>query len=222
MFDRFQVTIRFKNRVVGGLPKNADLIAGWLASKKNLPKSAEELAAETVAKVAGSHPDDEAEGMWTTFASDEQGLYLEGRCFKAMLKEAANILRPMLCLNGPTNAAYKDRVKRFTNYRSKLAERLFVEDDRIRVGVGVTTPDGTEERPIHVMTARGPRTALKRFDYLNAPRDVSFVVRLLQDGGLVDLPVLKILLEYAGQNGFGADRSQGNGTFDVVSVEPVE
>ena len=88
-----------------------------------------------------------------------------------------------------------------------------------RDGKALQKPDASEERAIHVMGPHGPRNALKRVDYVEAPVTVTFTARWLDDG-VVDDELLKTLLEYAGWNGLGADRSTGSGQFEVLTLGP--
>ncbi len=226
LFTRVKVAIALKDRIVGGIPQDPKMIEGWIGAKMPELKAEEkaDLAARTAAELPAA-TEEAAKSMWTTFKRDETGLYLEGRNVKALLKEVSNILRDKL-LKGEAKeleAASSKAKNRFTNLKSKVAERAFVEEDKIRFTRGdqvLKAVDGTEERPIHVITAQGPRTALKRFDYVNAPAELTFHVRFLSDG-VVDLKLLETIFEYGGWNGLGADRSQGNGQFTVASIETV-
>lgn len=241
LWKRFEIVLDIRNRVVGGIPTNPELIKGWVAA--NMPSVSEDEKAKLVEKTVAELPqaaEEKAEGMWTTFKQDAQGIYFEGRNVKSMLKECANILREKLIASEKENAKATKKEKpeaelekngkaekvpksRFTNLKAKLAERIFVEEDKIRFmrdGVALLKVDGDEERAIHVMTAQGPRTALKRCDYVNGPVELKFTVRMLDDG-LVDADLVETLLEFGGWNGLGADRSQGNGLFDVKSIKAI-
>lgn len=226
MWTTYDVRLGIKNRLVGGIPTDPELIAGWIQA--NMPAATadekEKLAARTLDELPAA-TEEKAEGMWTTFKKDEIGIYIEGRQVKAMFKESANILRDMLIKHEGKKASKEDKTKsRFTNLKARLAERLFVVEDRVhftRKGASLTKPDGTEERAIHVMTAMGPRSALKRFDYVTAPAEIAFTVKHLNDG-VVDLELIQILLEHSGANGIGADRSQGNGLFEVVEIHLID
>jgi len=220
-YIRRRIVLHVKNRIVGGTPTNPKLIEGWL--KANMPEVTEDerakLAATTLEQVKDV-VEEESKAMWTTFKKDVTGvLFIEGRQVKAAFKEAANILREAL-IKQDKKGKPDEKKNRFTGFKSKLAERLFVEEERIfliRPGIGpVTKPSGTEERPIHVMTAMGERTALKRYDYVSDV-DLTFTVRWLDDG-LMDDELLTVLLDYMGWNGLGADRSQGEGLFEVKEV----
>lgn len=221
LWNRVKVTVAVENRLVGGIPRKPEMIEGWL--KSNMPKitdaERESLKATTLTELPKA-VEDKAEGMWTTFKEDDDGIYLEGRQIKAAFKESANILRDLL----QVNESKKDTKKsRYTALRAKLAERLFIEEERIRMTRGgdvVKAPDGFVERPIHVMTAMGERTALKRTDYVESPT-VTFHLRLLKDG-VIDLELVKTLLDHMAWNGLGTDRSQGNGKFQTVGVECID
>lgn len=99
-----------------------------------------------------------------------------------------------------------------------MAERLFVEGDKLylmRDGKHLATPDRTEEKAIHVMTAQGPRTALKRVDIMDPGVQFEASLKWLDDG-IVDLDLVRVFLDYMTVNGIGAERSQGSGQFSFV------
>jgi hypothetical protein len=67
------------------------------------------------------------------------------------------------------------------------------------------------EKPISVMTMQGPRTSIKRAEFVeNVP--LHFTIRVLKDN-LVTVEHIRTLLEYMSVGGIGSDRSQGSGTF---------
>jgi hypothetical protein len=205
------------DRLVGGIPKHPDIVrrwqeARWPASpeKKLLPgdpKTPEEAAAQTVADLGNQAMsiEEATAGIWTGFPEKDGTLVLEARLIKAMLKESANIVR-----NYPET--YKNG--KATYLRAQVAERVFVAPKFISLGV---TEALSLERPIHVMTPQGPRTALKKTDYLDDVK-VSCDLKVLNDG-LITKKILDIILEHASENGLGTDRSQGNGTFVWVLDE---
>jgi len=224
LWTRYGITFSIKNRIVGGIPTNEKLIEGWV--KANMPDAAAEEREKIAQSTVADLPDlteERAGMMWTTFKRDESGIFIEGRQVKSMFKESANILRDLL-VKADKKAKGDSGKSRFTNLRSKLAERLFVEEDKIyllRDNKRIEKPDGDEERAIHVVTAMGPRTALKRYDFVNAPCSLRFCVRFIDDG-IVDLELINTLLEHASWNGLGTDRSQGNGLFEVTEVKELE
>lgn len=227
LWTKYRVTLEFLTPCIGGVPNSLQLIEGWLGTK-NIAKTAEELKVLTDATVAelGGVVEEKASAMWTVFKVDpesvtDRGIYLEGRQVKAMFKESSNILREMLVKAGGGKKNKGEDRNRFTNLKSRVAERLHVEEDTIyftRAEKKLPNSDGSSERPIHVQTPMGPRTALKRTDYVNAGTTLSFTVKTLNDG-VVDAELLKLLLEFSGDNGLGADRSQGFGKFKTTLCE---
>jgi CRISPR/Cas system CSM-associated protein Csm4 (group 5 of RAMP superfamily) len=93
-----------------------------------------------------------------------------------------------------------------------------------RVYLGKMKADGMDEGPIHVQTAQGPRTAIKRVDYCEKVK-IGFEVWVLHTEGAEKRHVgeeeVIHLLAFGTENGLGADRSQGHGKFDVLEFQNV-
>lgn len=211
MFDSYRLDLDVE-RLVGGIPKHPEIVKRWQEARwKDNPilqvgdPATPEEAAERTIELLGDQISDEEKGIWTTFVEHPDGGFaIESRQVKAMLKEAANVLRTMLPVHG-----------KVIPLRARLAERVFVEPNLLPV-TGVLNddgelPTGTIERPIHVMTARGPRTALKRTDYIDRAQ-ITCTLKVLKDG-MFDEKLLVPILDYATKNGLGTDRSQGAGVF---------
>jgi hypothetical protein len=222
-YDEYQVTLKLRD-VAGGIPADPDLIQGWLNSL-NTEWSEEERAriAKATAESLPEVTEEKEARSWVTFKRDENGhLYLEGRCLKAALKEAGNIVKDIVPNGGKQVGKYKGKQYGVSNLKSKVADRCFVVENKVffqdRDGNRVTE-DAThrEERPIHVMTPQGPRSSIKRTDILY---DVSltFTVRRL---ATEDVPedTLLACIAYIQQLGVGSDRSQGRGTGRVSDVD---
>jgi hypothetical protein len=241
MWIRRNVTIAIYRRICGGTPTDPKLIDGWL--KRNMPKLSDEERAKMVDQTLAELGTDALEkakidGMWTCFKKNDSGIYIEGRQVKSMLKEAANVLRDLLMQDEaaarkakkaaapaptPAEKEAKEAKSRFVNLRSRVAERLHVEEHALyfwRDGKRLLQPDGFEERAIHVIGPQGPRNALKREDYVEAPAEVRFTLRWLNDG-VVDDELIRDFFQYAEWNGLGASRSQDNGKFALMSIEEI-
>lgn len=205
-FDQYAVRIRIAD-IVGGKPATPEMIAAWVDAtnkKKNADERKKIVDAhlETLADLT----EEKADKQSVVFARVDGELAIEGRQIKAMLKEAGNIIKTIA--PGEPIAALK----------SKVADQVFVAEEYIKLGR--TEPDDREERPIHVMTAQGPRTSIKRVEIVRDV-EIGFTVRRRRgrDKGSVPEKVLLGILDYAQQVGLGADRSQGRGMFKVLSVE---
>jgi len=194
MWVKYRVKLQVRDRIMGGIPKQPEMIEAWLKSRDLL-----DLEEQTKQEMAGQLTDQ----SWEGFKGDGDGLYIEDRQVKAMLKEAANIVRHVIKFKG--------------FMRARVAERVFVRPKRIYLGVGEA--DGFVERAIHVRTARGPRDAIKRSDYVSQPA-IGFDLWVLGDGVIRETH-LQSLLEYAGEAGLGASRSQGEGQFELEELTRV-
>ena len=201
MWKFYDVSIKVNDRLVGGIPRTEKLIDNWLAARAPSKAPAGAVSLVELAEQVAGEVDAQPEVMAVGFKRQDGQVYIEGRQIKAMLKEAANILK------GPQFLDVK-------NAMSKLAERVFVEPDKLFIAPLDAVKE--EERPVHVMTRLGPRTSLKRYEYVVGPF-VEFRLRVLADG-IFGEEDLRTMLEYAQFNGLGADRSQGEGTFTLVSL----
>lgn len=218
LFTRYRVTATFTGRVMGGVPQKPDVIEGWLRTKMGVTDE-EELAMilrRTLAELGKEPPagatlgdlfaaseEIAAERNGNTFRRDGNGLYLAGYQFKAMLKENTNILYA-----GSRWGVTKKGPKSF------LAERVFVEEDRIYLGR--TEPDGTHLQLGQVSGPQGPRSTLTYYDYCTQP-EIAFTVKSLND--CIEPQQWKAILTLAQDNGIGAIRSMGYGRFRVTGFD---
>lgn len=203
LFRRFTVRLRTTAPLCGGVPRNDELVRSWLKAHTGYDDATTDAQeAETREAMEGRITKGE-DAVWTSFPSNAQGLYLHERQLKAMLKENAKVL---------------GLVKANPGLGQILQHAVHVRPAYI--ALGRTEPDGCEEKPIHVMTAQGPRTALKRFDYLNPGVEFAFTVAVAKGGkgGLFTLEMLATILANAQSAGIGANRSQGFGTFEVAEM----
>jgi hypothetical protein len=236
MNDKFKVRIRFKSRVIGGIPqsstgdeeKTRNLMEIWLRKRLGDKLTEEQLAVE-VEKTFEEAAGDAEEEVTQTFKGDDNGLYIEGRQVKALFREAASRL-------GFNKAVKGQR----PSLRQDIHEGLHVDEDRIYLlngviapmaevgseepsttvhGSHVAEPHGHETRPIHVMGPQGPRSAIKRSAYVENA-ECEFTVRVL-NMIVLEEDHLRKMLAFGQDLGLGADRSQGNGKFEVIGFEAV-
>jgi len=224
LYDEYRVKLFLKD-VAGGTPMHKDLIEGWInATCKD--KSEEERKAivgatlETLPEVS----EEKEAKSWVGFKRNEDGhLYIEGRCVKAMLKEAGNIIKDVAPNGGQQKGKNAGKKKGVTALKSKVADRVFVVEDQIfftRGGEKIQAPDELEERPVHAMTPQGPRSSLKRTDILRDV-EVEFTVRRLATNDVPEETLYAILV-YAQQIGLGADRSQSRGTMKDIECKKIK
>jgi hypothetical protein len=193
----YRVLLQFRDQLHGGIPRSPELIKGWLEARGMSD------AAKRTEQELGDQLLEKEERAWNGFKSVNGSLVIEARQVEACLKECASV-------SGMTQRKEKRGLKQI------LQHGLFVAPPFIPLGK--TLPDGCEERAVHAMTRQGPRTALKRTDYVDKPRiefTIKVLPRILTDADLAEL------LALAQENGIGANRSQGAGKCDIVECERI-
>lgn len=216
LWKYYKVSLHILDRIFGGLPKNPELIEGFLKGKGVSEEIAKEIAPR-IAEEVGAEVEAE-EKMWTTFKRDEHGIYIETRQIKAMLKEAV----------GETEMW---KVKGLTGLKSRVGGAVFPKGEggtdmtRIyfyRVGNNgpekVKEPDGFEETVGHISGPQGKRSILKRKDYVE---EVQIHFDLKVGNKRITDKVLLSLFEFGQELGLGADRSMEHGKFQVLKFEPM-
>lgn len=226
LYDIYNVTLQTRDRLYGGVPRNEELIKSWIEARsgyddeqtKKLVEEMKEKVKETKEAEAllSNAVDGAAEKTWNGFlCHKEKGLYLETRCLKAMFKEVGSLLNIFVKKRGS---------KQIVQHGTFLA-RSPDPTDRERIYFKKLQPDGVDEKPIHVQTAQGPRTALKRCDYVENV-EVKFQIWVFKthpaESRHISEEDLVLMLTLAQENGVGADRSQGHGMFDVVDFFKIE
>jgi len=215
LWATYKATLAFRDKLIGGVPKDPRLIEGWLRAKAGLAGGQElrQALIRTLGEIGVSAHEDASDAelaeassalasqrRTTGFKFDADGLYVESRQVKAMLKESTNIVYAGERW-GPTRKAA----------RAFLAERVFVDADRLLRGV--QEPSGVEQVIGHVAGPTGPRSTLGYFEFVCRPM-LSFRVLVLRDCIAPDQ--WQDIWAHAQENGFGALRSQGHGRFDLV------
>lgn len=222
LFVRYRARLEFRDKLMGGVPHDPKLIEGWLRAKAGLTDDVDELRVallRTMSEMgADVRPDMSFEEVQaaseslagvketTGFKRGEEGLYIESRQVKAMLKETTNILYAAERV-GPTKKGP----------RSFLAERVFVSPDRI--WLGRKEPDGVEMIIGHVSGPAGARSTLGYHEYV-LRTSIEFDVLVARDA--IPGEWWPDMWTHAQENGLGALRSQGYGRFDILQWDRVE
>lgn len=218
LFTTYRARLAFRDRLMGGVPRHPKIIEGWLRAKMNITDEEElkmigrqtlielgypgasDMTYEEISRVV----DDYAESKHTNgFKRDEQGLYLEARQIKAMLRECMNILYASERM-GPTKKGAK----------SYFAERVFIDPNCIHLDR--MEPDGVDLIIGHVRGPQGPQSNLTYHEYVDNA-EISFTVKVTEDA--IPHAYWPRLWVQAQDIGLGAVRSQSYGRFDIMEWE---
>ena len=220
LFCRYAARVVFRSRVVGGVPKDPKLIEGWLRAKAGIVDDHEirQAMLRTLTEIGAKVNDDMSfddlvqaselvatSKQTTGFKVGMEGLYVESRQIKAMLKESTNVL-----FGGERWGATKK------GPRSFVAERVFVEPERL--WLGLLEPSGIELMIGHLMGPTGPRSTLGYHEYVEGAA-LSFRVLVVRD--CITNQQWSEIWVHAQENGFGALRSQGFGRFYLAQWDRI-
>lgn len=228
LFTVYHAQLVFRDRIMGGIPKDAGVIEGWIRSKAGITSEEEimglmvktlyelgidvpenashEAIIEASKKIAGGKS---AVG----FKRDDAGLYIEGRQVKALLKECVNILysgtegwaNPRAKKKKDSDEAlYRKSPKNFT------AERVFVNP--VKIYLGVPEPTGVDLIIGHVKGPKGDRATLTYHEYV-MEATIEFDVQVTDDS--IPHEAWPEIWTQAQEIGLGAVRSQSYGRFDI-------
>jgi hypothetical protein len=221
-YVRYRAEIQILDKIIGGVPKDPAVIRSWLQSRLEMDDRAlielTDLTAVQMKEETGEVPDAEtllkavevALEKGNGFKRVNGRLVYEGRCLKAALKEAANIVYPGNAFPG------KERFP--TGFRkglkSAFEERVFVEE--LYLDLGVTEPSGTEARIKHPMTPQGPKSTIAVVDFVEKPL-ITAHIKVLDD--FLPDEVWGRMWETLEQIGIGADRARSDGKFELMAWE---
>jgi len=226
-WDAYLLRMRFEGRIIGSVPMEEDVVSKWLESRapEKAPEGARALPdiesevkgsiywakdAEEIEEETSSTREDTADmkRVSSGFQMDKQGrLVVRAGTIKAHLKDCARQL-------------YQAKQVKVPVFRSKLANFIYVKPywvPIIKDGEPTNRPDGWQERPIHVITPMGPRSALKRSMYIEEA-ELWSIVGILRNPH-VTKEHLDMVLLYGGVHGYGAERSLGEGQYDYELIE---
>jgi hypothetical protein len=202
------VALKFRERLYGGLPKMEEMIEGYV--EKGLGATSdlsEKLKKEIdILKENGEKGEELKEAIaskieqsWTGFKKNGKGCYLSDYQFRAMLREAAQRLDMFVKTRGTRQVFQHD---------------IVIKPNQV---VLKPEPDGYEEFCGHIIDQSGPRSILKRCDYVDQA-EVSFDIWILKHSDMKLTPVMLKKCFMLGQElGMGSNRSFMKGKFDLVS-----
>jgi hypothetical protein len=228
VFTTYHARLEFRAKLMGGIPTNPRIIEGWLRAKAGIEDEVEvrqamlrtlrELDPDTEFDPGASFEDLikaseklAASTQTNGFKHDDRGLYIEARQVKAALKESTNILFPYT--KGKDGHQWGITKK---TPRSFVAERVFINPDRLHVGVA--EPSGIELMIGHVSGKDGKRSTITYHEYVDRPT-IECDVMVAENAVTADQWAR--LWVHCQENGIGALRSQGHGRFEVTEWKRV-
>lgn len=211
---RFAATIRLDS-IAGGVPLNPAVLEGHLKRKIAAPDDLIRAEVASIMIDRGSTAEEAVEEAarmkgFVGFTSDpEKGYWIAGANLKACIVEAGCIAA------AAERVGYQNWGRTNKGIQGWLKEHVFVEEDRLYLGVH--EPNEVKQSFIHKKTAKGLISAIQ-YTELVYGAEISFTIESDWDGKEADWAAIWLTAE---QNGLGASRSRGYGTFKVIKWEPL-
>jgi hypothetical protein len=142
------------------------------------------------------------------FQRHNGGLVQRYGTVRAHLKDCARVL----------SNQYVGKIKGARAFSTRVINGAYLDEHAywlpiLRDGVPVRESDGFVDKAVHVRGPRGePLNALKRIEYVEAPTEIQFTLKVL--GGSASEDDLHILFEYGGTHGYAGERSDGEGRYE--------
>lgn len=226
VFATYRVELQFRDKVMGGVPKDPNIIEGWLRSKAGIQQEEEvrqamlrtliELGAEVTPEMSYEELSAASKALAVVkntngFKRDSNGLYLESRIIKAAIKEVTSVLYAGDKWLTDWKVGYNGKAA-----RSVAAERVFVTPDKVYLDR--QEPDGIDLFIGHITGAAGRTSNMTYYEYVQEAR-IAFDLLVAEDG--IPHAAWPRLWVHAQENGLGALRSQGHGRFDIEAFQHV-
>ena len=240
LYRKFNVTLQFRNKLYGGLPKSKELVENYIKAKFGPEVVQDE---ETVPYITRDlELTEETEKVTTGFKKDEIGIYLGSYIIKAALKEYASVLKL-------TTKKVSAGVKQTTQHGMFVKGLLPVVDSVIPEPTGLPVPDignrgleltgeniyaqplrkepdGMDDFAGRVNTPQGARSILKSSEFLFQPT-FQFQLWLLEvrmgntEKSFTQDDV-RMMFELGQEAGIGSNRTFESGKYDVEGMEEVD
>jgi hypothetical protein len=215
------VTWTFLTRLCASVPADPDMIRKWIETREPRVKPAgalsiEEINEEVLASIERGEGEPDQSYSMLVFQRHAGGLVERYGTVKAHAKDCARILSSQYIGKIEGEKAFSSRI---TNGLYPDAAQYWIPICREN-GDPVRQADGAFDKAIHVYVhGRGQMNALKRFEYIEPPSQMTFTVKVL--GRSVSETDLHHLFEYGGVHGYAGERGDGEGRYSYT-IERVE
>lgn len=215
MWTKYDVEWRFITRLCGSLPADPELQRAWLESRKPRvrppdSRSIDEIAAEVAEST--EEVQSEEKGLYV-FQRQEGGLVMRMGTIRAHIKDCARVL----------SSLYIGRIEKEKSFAVKVLNSVYYPKEVYWTSVlsqgdaqQVKAPTGQYDKPIHVKTMQGERSALKTFEFVEGAM-LRFPLEILtQPSGkqVISQDDLETIMDYGGTHGYGGERSDGEGRYE--------
>jgi hypothetical protein len=198
LFRKFSVHIQFRDLILGGRPVTQDLLDAWLRERDVKINSGQDLRCVTRGDLKALKSLDMKASAWNTFESNNEGLFIEERNVKGMLRDAGLM----------------SKVGKHIGFPDIVRNGIFTKPEKIHLkknGSTLKKPDGYIDRVALPKIRCRTRGVLKRQDFVKQP---SIDFELWVAAAMLSDEEVQSLFLVGQEVGLGASRTQGYGKFD--------
>lgn len=230
LWTDFRVRWDFVTKLCASVPANPDLREKWLESRKPAvrPPSSRtitEINEEVLATMVEQSTEEDVGGL-LVFQRLNGALVQRLGTIRAHIKDCSRVLSNQYIGKIKGERSWATRVVNGVylkplGYAIEGTQFLPIQDQE---GRAVTAPAGVFDKPVHVQTMQGARSAVKTIEYVVGAR-LEFVLRILQAKGnkpSVSEEDLHILFQYGGVHGYGGERGDGEGQYTYAIQQLTE
>ncbi|MDE0317396.1 MAG: hypothetical protein OXI67_04935 [Candidatus Poribacteria bacterium] len=211
MYLKFEIELKFRDKIYGGLPKDKDVLKNYVKNK---------FSSEDTSPTADDLDlTEEIEKRTVGFKRDDRGIYIGSYQIKAMLAQAASLLELTITKRGS-----KQTMREGLIIKGQDEDDTFT-GEKIYLLPRIMEPTGIESHAGNVSTPQGSRSILKTLEYVLEPT-VKFQLWLLKNRIGEDNRSKKLVIKdikkcflYGMELGLGSHRKYEAGKFDVVRFE---
>ena len=213
LWQRYRVRWTFLTRLCASVPADPEIIAKWIVARQPKVKPAgamsiQEIQEEVVASVERGEGEPDQEYQMLVFQRMAGALVVRDGTIRGHLKDCARVL----------SAQYIGRIQGERAFSTRVINGAYLDPTQKWIpilredGSPILQADGAFDKAIHVRGPRGePLNALKRFEYVEPPCTIDFVLFVL--GKSIADADLHTLFEYGGVHGYAGERSDGEGKY---------
>lgn len=216
MWTKYSVRWEFFTALCAGLPADPEMLRQFLESRKPRvrppeARSIDEIAAEVSETVLMGEETEQTEETLHVFQRVNGGLAMRCATVRAHIKDVVSTLSSLYVGKVQGERSFAVRAKAALYYPPEVYWLPVVRPD----GSPITEPTGIRRKPIHMNTPRGPRSAIKVYEYIEeAVLEFPLWVLTQPNGKLVVSEAdLKTIFMYGGVHGYGPERGDGEGRY---------
>ncbi len=227
LYTKVKIRIRFRDRILAGIPKHGDMLDYYMKARHMSDREKDDFKARTEkGELSPEEKEQITSTSWCQFERNAEGhLCLWHGNVKAMLREIFVTLGLTQKKPSLKKAEKEEDKGPSAGGRQTLQHAVHVDSgypDSLRIpferdGKLISEPDGSVDKVKHIKDAAGQRSALGRHDYLEKV-EMQIILKWPTKSVFTEDDFKKVLA-LCQDDGLGACRSQGNGKFDVISYE---